>query len=71
MDIEYNVQYCGDGFDCLCDYVEILGQRYCGNWKWTGELQSCSMEVRFSSDETFSYSGFRLEWEEIPDDGER
>ena len=66
MDIEY--EFCG-GDNCTCDYVEISGQRYCGTWN--GTFLSCSMHVRFSTDDYSSPNdGFRAEWTAIHDDGE-
>ena len=67
MDIDYDEWWCG-GDSCTCDYVEISGQRYCGTWNWT--LLSCSVQVRFSSDGSYTLPGFRAEWTAIPDDGE-
>ena len=61
---------CKDGncYQCSCDYVEILGRLYCGSWNWTGSVVSCVNEARFSSDESFTLSGFRAEWTEISGD---
>ena len=48
--------------------MEILGRLYCGSWNWTGSVVSCENEARFSSDESFTLSGFRAEWTEISGD---
>ena len=69
VDIEYDEYECG-GEDCTCDYVEILGQRYCGNSSLSAPIISCSLEVIFQSDSIYRFPGFRAEWTEIPDDGE-
>ena len=69
MDIEYDEYWCG-GDNCTCDYVEILGQRYCGT-SLPEPIIGCSVEVLFQSDDwDFSFPGFRAEWTAIPDDGE-
>ena len=55
--------------DCTCDFVEILGQRYCGT-SLPGPFIGCSFEVIFKSDYAKSSPGFRAVWTEIPDDRE-
>ena len=70
VDLYYEEWWCG-GDNCTCDYVEILGQRYCGS-SLPDPIISCNLEVKFSS---FRWrfednQGFRAEWTEIPDDGE-
>ena len=67
--IEYDEYWCG-GKACTCDYVEILGQRYCGNSSLSEPIISCSLEVIFQSDYGYNFPGFRAKWTEIPDDGE-
>ena len=67
--IEYDEYWCG-GEACTCDYVEILGQRYCGNSSLSEPIISCSLEVIFQSDYGYNFPGFRAKWTEIPDDGE-
>ena len=69
MDIEYNEFFCG-GDNCTCDYVEISGQRYCGNSSLPEPIVRCSLEVIFQSDSIYRFPGFRAEWTEIPDNGE-
>ena len=66
--IHWDIQLCDN--NCMCDYVEILGQRFCGTYNWTGSVVSCENVVRFSSDESITLSGFRAEWTEIPGDVE-
>ena len=76
MDVEYDEKWCG-GADCTCDYVEILGKRYCGT-SLPGPFISCSLELEviFQSAMTwydnnwYGNSGFSAEWTEIPDSGE-
>ena len=68
MDIAYDEFGCG-GDNCTCDYVEILGQRFCGA-SLPEPIISCSLEVLFQSDSQYTYSGFRAEWTAIPDNGE-
>ena len=76
MDVEYDEKWCG-GADCTCDYVEILGKRYCGT-SLPGPFISCNLDIKviFQSaltwydDYWYGNSGFRAEWTEIPDDGE-
>ena len=73
MDVEYDEKWCG-GADCTCDYVEILGKRYCGT-SLPGPFISCSLELEviFKSAMTWYWygnSGFSAEWTEIPDSGE-
>ena len=67
--IEYDEYWCG-GKACTCDYVEILGQRYCGNSSLSEPIISCRLEVVFQSDYGYNFPGFRAKWTEIPDDGE-
>ena len=67
--IEYDEYWCG-GKACTCDYVEILGQRYCGNSSLSEPIISCSLEVIFQSDHGYNFPGFRAKWTEIHDDGE-
>ena len=50
----------------MCDYVEVFGLNYCGTWNWTGSVVTCKNVVRFSTDESSTFSGFRLEYTEIP-----
>ena len=69
VDIEYDEYECG-GEDCTCDYVEVLGQRYCGNSSLPEPIISCSLEVIFQSDYWANFPGFRAKWTEIPDYGE-
>ena len=67
--IEYDEYWCG-GKACTCDYVEILGQRYCGNSSLSEPIISCSLKVIFQSDYGYNFPGFRAKWTEIHDDGE-
>ena len=67
--IEYDEYWCG-GKACTCDFVEILGQRYCGNSSLSEPIISCSLEVIFQSDYGYNFPGFRAKWTEIHDDGE-
>ena len=65
----YHDEYWGD---CAFDYVEILGQRYCGS-PLPDPIISCNdLEVKFSSYiwRFGDNQGFRAVWTEIPDDGE-
>ena len=66
MDIEYDDYWCG-GDNCTCDYVEILGQRYCGT-SLPEPIIGCSVEVLFQSDISDQFPGFRAVWTAIPDD---
>ena len=68
MHIEYDENWCG-GDECWCDYVEILGQKYCGT-SLPEPIFSCSLNVIFQSDLVDNFPGFRAEWKAIPDDGE-
>ena len=69
VDIEYDEYECG-GEDCTCDYVEVLGQRYCGNSSRSEPIISCSLEVIFQSDYDYNFPGFKAKWTEIHDDGD-
>ena len=71
MDIEHDDEG-GCGVGNCGDYVEILGQRYCGS-SLPDPIISCNdLEVKFSSYiwRFGDNQGFRAEWTEIPDDGE-
>ena len=62
----YHDEYWGD---CAFDYVEILGQRYCGS-SLPDPIISCNdLEVKFSSYiwRFGDNQGFRAVWTEIPD----
>ena len=64
----YHDEYWGD---CAFDYVEILGQRYCGS-SLPDPIISCNdLEVKFSSYiwRFEDNQGFRADWTEVPDDG--
>ena len=70
MDVEHDEYWCG-GADCTCDYIEILGERYCGT-SLSEPIISCNdMQVTFKADNfDAGNQGFRAVWTEIPDDGE-
>ena len=72
MDIEHDEYWCG-GADCTCDYIEILGERYCGTSLPDPIISCYDLKVTFKSDNIAdgrwkSFSGFRAVWTEIPDD---
>ena len=56
------------------DYIEILGQRYCGTFLPEPIISCNDLNVTFKSDNIADgrwkwFSGFRAVWTEIPDDG--
>ena len=78
MDIEYDDEEEVGSWNCSGDYVEILGQRYCGT-SLPDPIISCNdLKVTFQSDNNAVFNkaeerwsrGFRAVWTEIPDDGE-
>ena len=75
MDIEYDEEEEVGSWNCSGDYVEILGQRYCGT-SLPEPIISCNdLKVTFQSDNNAVFnkaegrwsSGFRAVWTEIPD----
>ena len=77
MDIEHDDEG-GCGVGNCGDYVEILGQRYCGTSQPEPIISCNDLKLTFKSDyisEPKNYTpvvqwfgGFRAVWTEIPDD---
>ena len=72
MKIEYDDEG-GCGLGNSGDYIEILGQRYCGTFLPEPIISCNDLKVTFKSDniagtEWKSFIGFRAVWTEIPDD---